>query len=1377
MFFRRRNNYQLQQQDDNTTITKESRSLAHFKILFWFVFGFLALLALFLYAILRPLPMGSSVAELNQTAVFQTLLDAFARTVTEQDWHGNANLFVAGGTSAADFHRAMTFLSGGPDLVVDGNPVIAPVGSWRHQLEVFGGGLSSNHLMLTNCNMSFWQPPLANPMRATATCIASYTYTLAYAISLNTSMLPTQLVAFQAQFEAQKGPFATSPHFAGWQLTHALALPNATSTLLSTVDTGVAPPGAVLRKSKVRDLSDPLVVWTTLQDQLVSLISLNQLSTAIAVCKTDQYLSLASLFDPYGNNTLCQDLESLPVYLETPMICSGVGRIDPSCVSAGDPLFDRIRTINSITPIPSIPVGPGNLDFTITAGFGLAIQGNTHGITIHNVGLVSLELFASFPFYFTKVLNFIAPSVTLELNDTIANTVWAGPISGPDAQPNFRALVLADLPLIDLATHVTGVLPLGNGGTGNGGLYSGGRIIVSNPGGTQLIETGALGDGYFLVQDVGGALVPGTIEAGVGINITFSGGIFTITNLETITVVQVDLEVPTDIFQVTSVPIIDNGTLTFVVLPQVAHSVWIGPLAGGPAVPSFRLLQESDLPVISLTGIKLSGILPVARGGTNSDGTTWVGERIIMSATGGTALTEGTVTGEGGISVTLGPGPALTISGTGGVCSNTTIDQSCLDISTLTCPGGSLGASCIPSTLTLAALTVTGPASLGTSTTCAAPLSAPCYDISGQSCPGGYLNTNCINPDLTLNTLMVNSITANEITLLNGTITVEGLSNFESINTTTLYVNDIQLFGSMTCSPQDTISQNCYDISGITCMAPISSNCFPINITVADASVTNLLEVNNVVCLGGTLGSDCIPPRIRSINGIFPSATPTLGFAITAGTGISVTPAVNGIVVANTGVTSVGLSLPLSLFSITVPSVTTTGTLTAVLQSQGANTFFAAPDGTAGTPSFRAIEFTDLPLGPGGPNSLYYVDGTGNLTSAPLSLALAAPVAEFSVSGSPITAPTGTFTLTKATQVAHSIWIGPNGGPAAQPTFRTLVLPDLSPLGLTNGQVLTGVTAGAPVGKTLVAGMNMIITEMAGSFVFDSTSVDFISNVSMTVPSYLSVSPMTLTSSGTFSITSNTQSARTFLAGPTTGPATDPAFRTITYGDLPALADGQFYIGSTGLAPMANQLTAGTLITITPGPGTSTVSSTALGTVTLNMPTAVFDVASVSAVNSLTLTVTFDTQAPNTFFAGPTSGGAATPTFRPLVTADLPTAILLSYNEVTSTTPIMMFSTAMYTVVTSMTLTPGAGTYWCSFSTSVIPTTSSGSYDIALFSNGVIIAHSARHATGASAYYNMHTLAVITTPGGQPIDVRWQKNSGSGTADMFERSLYCLRIG
>lgn len=97
-------------------------------------------------------------------------------------------------------------------------------------------------------------------------------------------------------------------------------------------------------------------------------------------------------------------------------------------------------------------------------------------------------------------------------------------------------------------------------------------------------------------------------------------------------------------------------------------------------------------------------------------------------------------------------------------------------------------------------------------------------------------------------------------------------------------------------------------------------------------------------------------------------------------------------------------------------------------------------------------------------------------------------------------------------------------------------------------------------------------------------------------------------------------------------------------------------LGRSTAAPGAiEEIAIGSALSLTNK--TLDVSATAgLGTVTsvgLALPTSVFDISGSPVTTSGTLTGTFDTQSANTFFAGPTSGGAATPAFRgPLVTAD-----------------------------------------------------------------------------------------------------------------------------
>jgi hypothetical protein len=61
-------------------------------------------------------------------------------------------------------------------------------------------------------------------------------------------------------------------------------------------------------------------------------------------------------------------------------------------------------------------------------------------------------------------------------------------------------------------------------------------------------------------------------------------------------------------------------------------------------------------------------------------------------------------------------------------------------------------------------------------------------------------------------------------------------------------------------------------------------------------------------------------------------------------------------------VTSVGLALPSSLFTVTGSPVTGAGTLMGALMTQAANTVFAGPaSGAAGVPTFRALVAADLP--------------------------------------------------------------------------------------------------------------------------------------------------------------------------------------------------------------------------------------------------------------------------------------------------------------------------------------------------------------------------------------------------------------------------------
>lgn len=108
-------------------------------------------------------------------------------------------------------------------------------------------------------------------------------------------------------------------------------------------------------------------------------------------------------------------------------------------------------------------------------------------------------------------------------------------------------------------------------------------------------------------------------------------------------------------------------------------------------------------------------------------------------------------------------------------------------------------------------------------------------------------------------------------------------------------------------------------------------------------------------------------------------------------------------------VTSVALSLP-AIFSVTGSPVTTAGTLAATLASQTANTVFAAPNGSAGAPTFRVLVAADIPT-----------LAQSKITNLTTDLAAKAPLASPTFTGTPA-APTATVG-TNTTQLATTAFV------------------------------------------------------------------------------------------------------------------------------------------------------------------------------------------------------------------------------------------------------------------------------------------------------------------------------------------------------------------
>lgn len=114
-----------------------------------------------------------------------------------------------------------------------------------------------------------------------------------------------------------------------------------------------------------------------------------------------------------------------------------------------------------------------------------------------------------------------------------------------------------------------------------------------------------------------------------------------------------------------------------------------------------------------------------------------------------------------------------------------------------------------------------------------------------------------------------------------------------------------------------------------------------------------------------------------------------------------------------------------------------------------------------------------------------------------------------------------------------------------------------------------------------------------------------IGTITWSLPSILSASPTTLNSSGTQTFSLTTQSANTLFAGPTSGSAAAPTFRTLVLADLPVLAAntvlGQTAPGTPVALSLPNCSTTGSsALTWTPstGFGCNTITSGAVTSLT-----------------------------------------------------------------------------------------------------------------------------------------------------------------------------------
>ena len=190
----------------------------------------------------------------------------------------------------------------------------------------------------------------------------------------------------------------------------------------------------------------------------------------------------------------------------------------------------------------------------------------------------------------------------------------------------------------------------------------------------------------------------------------------------------------------------------------------------------------------------------------------------------------------------------------------------------------------------------------------------------------------------------------------------------------------------------------------------------------------------------------------------------------------------------------------------------------------------------------------------------------------------------------------------------------------------------LGALGTAN-QVL-GVNAAGTAAeyKTVTAGTGVSVVHAAGSITINNTGVTSVGATSSSAALTVTGGPITTTGSFTFNLDADLTA---FAALATNG-----------------------IVARTGAGTFATRtITAGTGISVSNGDGVAgnpTITNSGVTSFTQTVPSFLSQAGATAATGAVNSVITLATQSANTVFAGPSSGGAAVPTFRVLTYADLP---------------------------------------------------------------------------------------------------------------------------
>ena len=892
--------------------------------------------------------------------------------------------------------------------------------------------------------------------------------------------------------------------------------------------------------------------------------------------------------------------------------------------SSGTPLF-RALVASDIPNLDASVITTGTLSLGIlgtgTPDTTMFLRGDNSWQT----SVTSIDL--SLPSIFTVSNTPIQTSGTIvaTLGLQPANNIFAAP-DGSSGTPIFRALVASDIPNIDASAITTGTMNAARLGTG--------------------------------VSD----------------NTSFLRG----DNTWQPAVIKVGLSLPS-IFTVSTSSVNTTGTLTASLGSQSANNIFAAP-DGSSGTPTFRSLVSDDIPNLDAS-IITTGIMNAAILGTGTPDTTMF---LRGDSTWQTSVT----------SIDLSLPSIFTVSNTPiettGTLTATLGSQSANNI--FAAPDGSSGtptfrslvASDIPNldasiittgTFSLSRL-ATGTASdstylrgdgtwwspQGNGTVTSIDLSLPLIftvsntpiETSGTivaTLGSQSANTIFAAPDGSSGTPVFRLLVSDDIPNLDTSIITTGIMNAARLGTGSASDSTYLRGDGTWWSPQGNGTVTSIDLS-LPSIFTISNT--PIETSGTIVATLGSQSANNIFAApNGSSGTPVFRSLVSSdIPNLDASIITTGTLSLSRlGTGTpDTTMFLRGDNSWQTSVTNVGLSLP-SIFTVSNSSVSTTGTLTATLGSQSANNIFAAPNGSSGTPLFRSLVSADIPsldasiittgtlslsrLGTGTPDTTMFLRGDNSWQTSVTNVGLSLP-SIFTVSNSSVST-TGTLTATLGSQSANNIFAAPNGS-SGTPLFRSLVSSDIP--NLDASIITTGIVNTSRLGS----GSANTLSYLRG----DGTWQNSVTNVGLSLPSIFTVSNSSVSTSGTLTATLGSQSANNIFAAPN-GSSGTPVFRSLVSSDIPNLD--------------ASIITTGIMNTARLGSGTSDTTKflrgdnswqTSVTNVTVSVPSELLAVSNSSITTSGTIALSLQKKPANNVLIGPASGSASTPTFRALITDDIP---------------------------------------------------------------------------------------------------------------------------